>query len=60
MIVGQVRFMRYQIGKILKMSGELIANLTSIGLTVIGVVIAMFLVRWLDRNVFSKHKRIKK
>ena len=38
------------------MSSELIANLTSIGLTVIGVVIAMFLVRWLDRNIFSKHK----
>ena len=53
--------MKFQIEKIIKkMSSELIANLTSIGLTVIGVVIAMFLVRWLDRNIFSKHKRIKK
>ena len=38
------------------MGVELTANLTSIGLTIIGVVIAIFLVRWLDRNVFSKHK----
>ena len=38
------------------MSGELTTNLTSIGLTIIGVVIAIFLVRWLDRNIFSKHK----
>ena len=42
------------------MSSELTANLTSIGLTVVGVVIAIFLVRWLDKNVFSKHKNFKK
>ena len=41
------------------MSSELTANLTSIGLTVVGVVIAIFLVRWLDKNVFSNHKNFK-
>ena len=52
-----VHFTKFQIGRTIKMSGELTSNLTSIGLTTVGVIIAIFLVRWLDRNVFSKHQR---
>ena len=53
MIVGQVRFMRYQIGRIAKIMINMI-------LTIVGIVAIIFLVNWLDKNVFSKHKNFKK
>jgi hypothetical protein len=41
--------MRYQIGRIVKIMINLI-------LTIVGIFAIIFLVNWLDRNVFSKHK----
>ena len=53
MIVGQVHFTKFQIGRIAKIMINMI-------LTIVGIVAIIFLVNWLDKNVFSKHKGNKK
>ena len=48
-IVERVHFTKFQIGKIIKIMINLI-------LTIVGIFAIIFLVNWLDRNVFSKQK----
>ena len=38
----------------------MLMDIIYITLTIFGIVLAIFLVNWLDRNVFSKHKNFKK
>ena len=42
--------MKFQIGRIANIMVNLI-------LTIVGIVVVIFLVNWLDKNVFSKHQR---
>ena len=41
--------MKFQIGRMIKIMINMI-------LTIVGIVVVIFLVNWLDKNVFSKHK----
>ena len=38
----------------------MLMDIVYITLTIFGIVLAIFLVNWLDKNVFSKHKNFKK
>ena len=39
---------------------DLVQQVANVGLTILCVVVAVIIVNWLDRNVFSGHKNFKK
>ena len=35
----------------------LVCEMSNVGLTILGFVLIVFIVNWLDRNIFNKHRR---
>jgi len=42
------------------MLDNLVQQFANVGLTILSVVVGVMIVNWLDRNVFSNHKKFNK
>ena len=42
------------------MLDNLVQQFANVGLTILSVVVGVLIVNWLDRNVFSNHKKFNK